>query len=745
MFKEIIAEYSHWQNSSVNIENDINMSLSYIGSHEDIFAAVNVLHKYNHNTNDITQAELISIWSNDTIKFSIKCIITLWYAKVSKTIASKVYSRENIETLNAVQIEKEFKELSSIQSFESFKSRVKSLFLKFETNGEYRLNGVSVHLFSNFFQYFFASHPIASRPYFVFYRVDRWLKTIVYAEMIDCECEDRFTIFNTPKNPSVSIDFRKNNGSIFDSYFQSLIFFNLRIQTLRESFLKFTSIALLDIISNCAKEVSAINLLGDTDSLFLPPWIAGRYNANSKACLLYNNLTGESYLFKDVTSELIGELLNYDYYQPIKIHEIAIRVNCTNYDICTFFIELINQNIIVDHLYSDKEINKIRKETVIRKKEFLKQSNGTQNLQEPFELAETDYRLLIEKQGIPSLVSFELTYGCNEMCIHCYNPGSSREKCIAKKVDNNELSLKDYFSALDQLAEMGVPKVLFTGGDPFIKKDFLKILQYAHKKKFAVLVYTNGQVLYNDKECYKELIHNYPYIVGLSLYSTIPSVHEKITRVKGSCEKTKAVAKKLSEDGIGLLIKCPIMKANANTYSDVYSFAIGINAIPEFDVNITSSADGDQYAIEYLRLNENEMFELLKDPIINLSPMGKDLSKIKPRTAEMHFCGAGIDGMNIQPTGEVTPCLAFSITCGNIKNIKIADIWKNSERINRIRRLTYGDSDKCGQEVYCKYCNRCIGQSYTEKGAPELFSTDNCFIAKIRERIVRTYGETPHQ
>lgn len=74
-----------------------------------------------------------------------------------------------------------------------------------------------------------------------------------------------------------------------------------------------------------------------------------------------------------------------------------------------------------------------------------------------------------------------------------------------KSIPAGELAAEEYFPILDNMAELGVVKLVFTGGDPFMKKDFMKILQYAHKLKFAFSVYTNGQALYSMPDLYNEL------------------------------------------------------------------------------------------------------------------------------------------------------------------------------------------------------------------------------------------------
>ena len=472
------------------------------------------------------------------------------------------------------------------------------------------------------------------------------------------------------------------------------------------------------------------------NAYMLPGWIAGRYNKDERLAIIFNNLAGETYMFEEDTADLMKLLLDQEYYQMFSAARLADRLGCSEEDLDPFLDELAEQRVLVKEIPSLDDLAALRNKVVEAKRLFLKESAGTEKLQSVFELVDTEYRDRIEKYGVPSSVSIELTYGCNEMCVHCYNPNSSRENCVVKKVANDELATEDYFSVLDQLADMGVPKVLFTGGDPFVKKDFIRILQYAHKKKFAVDIYTNGQSLYNNPGLYEQLVACFPHTIGLSLYSVDPAVHESVTRVKGSCEKTKAIADKLWEDGIGMTIKCPIMRINNDSYKAVYDFAISHNAVPEFEVNITSSIDGDEYAVNNLRLTEDDFRTVLTDPMIPLSTEGGRTERIMDRTPEMQFCGAGVDSFNIKPDGTISPCIAFGMGCGNVKNAPLAIIWKESKELRRVRSLRYKDSDRCGKKSYCRYCNRCIGQSYTEKGVPENYSTDNCFIAKIRESLV---------
>src|SRR5229473_3371233 len=84
----------------------------------------------------------------------------------------------------------------------------------------------------------------------------------------------------------------------------------------------------------------------------------------------------------------------------------------------------------------------------------------------------------------------ELTYGCNLHCVHCYTDCYNRPDLIKQ-----ELRYEEVTCVLDQLAEEGCLWVCFTGGEIFMRKDFLDIYAYAKQKGFLITLFTNGTLL----------------------------------------------------------------------------------------------------------------------------------------------------------------------------------------------------------------------------------------------------------
>ena len=125
-------------------------------------------------------------------------------------------------------------------------------------------------------------------------------------------------------------------------------------------------------------------------------------------------------------------------------------------------------------------------------------------------------------------VCLELTYRCNEKCIHCYV--DDRES------GGGELSFSDYRTLLDDIRELGCMGVLLTGGEPTLHRDFFEIAFYAKRIGLMVDIYTNG--LYVDDGMMDRLISLRPNSISFSFYGGKAEDHDAVTGVPGSFENS---------------------------------------------------------------------------------------------------------------------------------------------------------------------------------------------------------------
>ena len=139
----------------------------------------------------------------------------------------------------------------------------------------------------------------------------------------------------------------------------------------------------------------------------------------------------------------------------------------------------------------------------------------------------------------------ELTYRCNERCIHCYIDDSP---CAGE-----ELGFETYKKILEELKEMGCMSVLLTGGEPLLHPDFLKIARYAKELRLMTDIYTNGLAL--RQELLKQLLLLKPNSISFSFYGGRAEIHDGITGVPGSFERSLEAMKACRKAGLILISK----------------------------------------------------------------------------------------------------------------------------------------------------------------------------------------------
>src|SRR5437762_11859669 len=144
------------------------------------------------------------------------------------------------------------------------------------------------------------------------------------------------------------------------------------------------------------------------------------------------------------------------------------------------------------------------------------------------------------KLGIPLSVQLDVTYRCNERCVHCYLDHN----------DYGEMTTAEIKDLLDQLAAAGVFFLVFSGGEVFLRRDFFELLEHARSLLFSVKVKTNAIMIgENEADRLAELgLHG----VQVSVYSHRPEVHDRITKVPGSVARTLAGARVLRDPSVNV-------------------------------------------------------------------------------------------------------------------------------------------------------------------------------------------------
>ena len=474
---------------------------------------------------------------------------------------------------------------------------------------------------------------------------------------------------------------------------------------------------------------------------FRPEWTCGRYNAEKHVAIMYNLVAGFSYFFEKESADVIGEILKAGRNGKIDFEQVLQNTGIHEESVSQFFDLLLQHGLLVTSIPTKADIADYRKQ--VAKAKMSQTSWVDKATKEKLPMwtsnAEQMYYDAVDNGHTICSCMFELTYRCSEMCIHCYNPGATRNNAeISHRGDLQELTLDDYKCIIDEMYELGLVKVCLSGGDPFSNKNAWNIIDYLYQKEIAFDIFTNGQRITKDVQ---RLADYYPRLVGVSIYSGVAEDHDAITRIPGSWERSMQVVKQLSELAVPMNLKCCVMQPNLHTYYMVADLAKQYGAQPQFEINITESNDGDVCA-KQLRLTEEQLQVVLRDNNLPLY-VGKEAPNYGGQKRDLNLCscGAGRTGFCMSPNGDLKSCPTFTMVYGNIMEQPLLDILTNSKPLKEWRKAVVADYTECGKYEYCDYCNLCAGVNYTEHGDFRKPAETNCFMAKCRYNLAHKLME----
>lgn len=343
------------------------------------------------------------------------------------------------------------------------------------------------------------------------------------------------------------------------------------------------------------------------------------------------------------------------------------------------------------------------------------------------------------KKKIPFLAQFNLTGNCNLNCLHCCVRNRDGEKGKDRNNSGPELSFMEICRILKQLAQAGCLVLTLSGGEVLLREDLIDIIKYARNLDFAVKVFTNGTLLGgSEAKSFREL---QVQEVHLSLYAGQAKVHDEITGVSGSWEKTVEGIRRLRGEGISVKIKCAIMRQNFSEYRKVYDLAGDLGCSYAFDPMITARDDGSKDTLCY-RIAKEDLVRILQDQIFQEEEEEEGGDGIKNSSfliSEIYNelpCNATHNTCFISPEGMVTPCVQMPLSCGNLRDHDFDWIWHHSPQMLQIRKMRVSDiREKCKNCSYLSWCARCPGLAYIEDGDLLGPSSAACWMAEAAKSL----------
>ena len=338
----------------------------------------------------------------------------------------------------------------------------------------------------------------------------------------------------------------------------------------------------------------------------------------------------------------------------------------------------------------------------------------------------------------PLSVHFDLTYRCNERCVHCYLDHD----------DQGELTTAECLQVLDDLASSGALFLTFSGGEIFLRPDLYEILAAARSLHFDISLKTNALLVTPERAA--RLGELGVRRVQISVYSDIPAVHDAITKVPGSLRRTLAAIPILLQHGLQVKLACPLMRENLLAYRGVMALAEKLGVPYILDLTITPMMDGSSGPLAH-RASVSSLLPVLRDARLqackpqptsatarpeSVWPLGSAVSSgIESPAYQDLPCSAGHNSCYISPYGDVFPCVQLPQAAGNLRREKFDDIWYHAPQLERLRAIRESQLPICSRCEIRSYCERCPGLALMEGGSLLGAYERACALAEEKARL----------
>ncbi|MCI4625298.1 MAG: radical SAM protein [Candidatus Magnetoovum sp. WYHC-5] len=287
----------------------------------------------------------------------------------------------------------------------------------------------------------------------------------------------------------------------------------------------------------------------------------------------------------------------------------------------------------------------------------------------------------------PRHLHFELTYRCSCRCVFC-----SRWQ-IGPENAHNELTTEEIKEAISDAINLGVIGISFSGGEPFIREDFLEIAEFCKDKGLRVHVNSNGTCIDKTNAEYVNKIFD---SVLLSVDSMDETIHDTFRGVKGTFKKAIKALELI--DRKKTVVQLVINSKNIDQLYDYVKFMATktdkirlqpIHSNPDNLLNLRDLYIDDFKNSVTLESKWNNFIKKLKESGLKLHGSEKFYSLFPAFLTDPLLlkgkidCFMGSFGFFIEPYGNVVPCEGIRKPYGNIKEEKLANIWKTANAFRR--------------------------------------------------------------
>jgi mycofactocin radical SAM maturase len=296
----------------------------------------------------------------------------------------------------------------------------------------------------------------------------------------------------------------------------------------------------------------------------------------------------------------------------------------------------------------------------------------------------------------PVNLTWEITLICNLRCAHCLSDSGI--------VAPDELSPQECLKLVDEMTALKVFQVNIGGGEPFIRKDFVDLLNYAHAKGLVTCVSTNGTVIDNDLA--KRLAKLKMLYLQVSLDGATEDVNDHI-RGKGTYNKILGAIDCLAKNDVPFSINTVLTRLNYSQLDSLRSLARDYGA--ELRVSRFRPSGRGKASKAYLGPYKDQLEAfadwLQKHDLVRTGDSFFCLTSESRRRKGLDMCGAAKMTCCISPNGNVYPCAFMQekpFLVGNVLTASFKDMWDHSPVFLQLRNLNVESCRTCSRFEACR-------------------------------------------
>ena len=268
---------------------------------------------------------------------------------------------------------------------------------------------------------------------------------------------------------------------------------------------------------------------------------------------------------------------------------------------------------------------------------------------------------------------------CNQKCLHCY--AANQPLSAVPEMDTDQ-----WLAVIEKCRSIGIPQLTFTGGEPTLRQDLVKLVQAA--QWFVTRLNTNGRML-TSALC-KDLRAASLDAVQITFYSADEAVHNELVGVDGYTDTVNGIKNALAA-GLNVSLNTPLCSLNKDYRATVeFAYDQGIRYLT--CSGLIPAGNAAESASKSVRLTPEELTEVLRPAMDFALSHGMEVNFTSPGWldedtltglgfAQIPSCGACLSNMAVAPDGTVLPCQSWLTGhgLGHILRTPWNRIWRSPE------------------------------------------------------------------